>query len=77
MGQSTPFRPAPDGASHLFLVGRSKGGFWVARDLDGRSEGVFRDRKEAIRYALLEGGHANAVLLSPSAVEPSFGMGQR
>ncbi len=30
--------------SHLFLVGQSTRGFWVARDLEGRSEGIFRDR---------------------------------
>jgi hypothetical protein len=74
MGQSTPLRAAPENASHLFIVGQSKGGFWVARDLEGRSEGVFRDKKEAIRFALFEGGHPNAVMLSPSAVEPSFGV---
>ncbi|WP_332699875.1 hypothetical protein [Bosea sp. (in: a-proteobacteria)] len=61
--------------SHLFLVGQSKRGFWVARDLEGRSEGIFRDQKEAMRFALFEGGHANAVLLSPAPVEPSFGTG--
>jgi hypothetical protein len=77
MGQSTPFQPVPESTSHLFLVGQSKAGFWVARDLEGRSEGIFRDRKEAIRFALFEGGHPNAVMLSPNAVEPSFGMGVR
>ena len=61
--------------SHLFLVGQSTRGFWVARDLEGRSEGIFRDQKEAMRFALYEGGHANAVLLSPAPVEPSFGTG--
>lgn len=64
-------------ASHLFLVGRSAAGFWVARDLDGQSEGIFRERKDAVRFALSEGGHANAVMLSPNAVEPSFGRGLR
>ena len=77
MGQSTPFRPSLDGTSHLFLVGRSSGGFWVARDLEGVSEGIFRDKKTAVRFALSEGGHSNAVMLSPSAVEPSFGRGMR
>ncbi len=77
MGQAKPFHPKLDTASHLFLVGRSKGGFWVARDLEGRSEGIFRDKKDAVRFALFEGGHANAVMLSPNAVEPSFGMGVR
>jgi hypothetical protein len=77
MGQSTPFRSTPDSMSHLFLVGQSKAGFWVARDLEGCSEGIFRNKKEAIRFAIFEGGHHNAVMLSPNAVEPSFGMGVR
>lgn len=74
MGQSRPIRPL-DGTSHLFLVGQSKHGFWVARDLEGRSEGIFREKKDALRFAMFEGGHPNAVMLSPSAVEPSYGMG--
>lgn len=83
MGQSKPFqqsrplRPPLDNVSHLFLVGRSKAGLWVARDLEGHSEGVFRDKKDALRFALFEGGHANAVMLSPNIVEPSFGRGVR
>ena len=77
MGQAKPFQPEPDTTSHLFLVGRSTAGFWVARDLEGRTEGIFRDKKDAVRFALFEGGHANAVMLSPNAVEPSFGMGVR
>lgn len=77
MGQTMPLQPQPDAASHLFLVGRSKNGFWVARDLEGRSEGIFREKKDAVRFALFEGGHPNAVMLSPNAVEPSFGMGVR
>ena len=30
-----------------------------------------------MRFALFEGGHANAVMLSPHPVEPSFGLGTR
>ena len=29
----------------------------------------------AVRFALAEGGHPNAVLISPNGVEPSYGMG--
>ena len=61
MGHFKPLQPLT-GESHLFLVGRSSHGFWVARDLEGRSEGIFRNQKEAVRFALSEGGHANAVL---------------
>ncbi|WP_186417985.1 hypothetical protein [Bosea sp. CS1GBMeth4] len=74
MGQ---FKPLPlAGESHLFLVGQSSRGFWVARDLEG-SEGIFRNQKEAVRFALSEGGHPNAVLISPNGVEPSYGLGIR
>ena len=77
MGQSKPNKGLLDATSHLFLVGRSTGGFWVARDLEGSSEGIFREKKDAMRFALFEGGHANAVMLSPNIVEPTFGMGVR
>ena len=76
MGQAMPLQPL-DATSHLFLVGQSKAGFWVARDLEGQTEGIFRDKKDAVRFALFEGGHPNAVMLSPNAVEPSFGLGVR
>lgn len=76
MGQSIPLA-ATEMVSHLFLVGPSKGGFWVARDLEGTAEGIFRDKKDAVRFAMREGGHDNAVMLSPSPVEPSFGRGVR
>ncbi len=77
MGRSRSLQPPHSDASHLFLVGRSRAGFWVARDLEGVSEGIFRDRKDAMRFALFEGGHANAVMLSPHPVEPNFGRGTR
>jgi len=73
MGQAKPSAPAGD--SHLFLVGQSRHGYWVARDLEGRSEGIFRNQKDAVRFALSEGGHLNAVLISPNGVEPSYGTG--
>jgi hypothetical protein len=77
MGQHRPLGPRLCSASHLFLVGRSQAGFWVARDLEGSAEGVFPDRKAALRFALFEGGHANAVMLSPDGVEPSLGKAPR
>lgn len=57
---------------HLFVVGPCAHGLWTARDLDGSCEGVFRTRKAAIRFALVEGGHDNIVTLSTEPVEPSF-----
>ena len=49
MGHFKPLQPLT-GESHLFLVGQSSHGFWVARDLEGRSEGIFRNQKEAVRF---------------------------
>ncbi|QCI65741.1 RAG2 PHD domain containing protein [Phreatobacter stygius] len=59
-------------APHLFIVGPCSHGLWTARDLDGSAEGVFRTRKDAIRFALVEGGHDNVVTLSTEPIEPSF-----
>jgi hypothetical protein len=40
----------------LFLLGQNSHGQWIIRELHGRMEGLFRDRKEAIRFALYESG---------------------
>lgn len=40
----------------LFLLGQNSHGQWVIRELHGRMEGLFADRKEAIRFALYESG---------------------
>jgi hypothetical protein len=40
----------------VFLLGQNGHGLWVVRELHGRMEGLFSDRKEAIRFALYESG---------------------
>lgn len=72
MDRHRPLQTRLGSASHPVLIGRSQAGLWIARDLDGRSEGIFRDRKAAIRFALSEGGHANAAMLSPDGIESGF-----
>jgi hypothetical protein len=47
----------------LFLVAPLASGLWLARESEGRAEGLFRRREDAVRYARLEGGRSNAVLL--------------
>ena len=42
------------------------------RESEGRAEGVFRRREDAIRYARLEGGRQNAVLLMAGSGEPAL-----
>lgn len=55
----------------LFLVSPCEGGLWRARESEGRAEGVFRRREDAIRFARLEGGRQNAILLAPAAAKPA------
>jgi hypothetical protein len=69
---SEPLRRSRAVLPHLFIVGPSSQGLWTARDLDGSAEGIFRTRKDAIRFALAEGGHDNVVTVSTDPVEPSF-----
>lgn len=35
----------------LFFIGRNKGGFWVARDAEGRAGGIFLFKRSALRFA--------------------------
>ena len=60
------------GLSRLFLVCPSTDGQWLARDVHGLAEGIFRTRKDAVRFALAEGGHDNVVCFSPEPETPSF-----
>jgi hypothetical protein len=43
----------------IFLLGQNGHGQWVIRELHGRMEGLFKDRREAIRFALYESGTRN------------------
>jgi hypothetical protein len=50
-----PFRrPSEDVLSEAipaFFIGRNQSGFWVARDADGKSGGLFWSREAALRFA--------------------------
>ena len=49
-----PPRPDPEILSEaipLFFIGRNKDGFWVAREVDGRTGGVFLCKRSALRFA--------------------------
>ena len=39
---------------HDFEIARDESGHWVARDRDGLIGGVFRTRRDAVRFALFE-----------------------
>ena len=47
-------RPGPEDLSEaipVFFIGRNQDGFWVARDADGKSGGLFWRKEAAIRFA--------------------------
>lgn len=49
-----PGRPDPGVLSEavpLFFLGRNKNGFWVAREAEGRTGGVFLFKRSALRFA--------------------------
>jgi hypothetical protein len=40
----------------IFLLGQNGHGRWVVRELHGRMEGLFADRRDAIRFVFDESG---------------------
>lgn len=49
-----PPRPSSEifsDAIPLFFIGRNKDGFWVARESDGRTGGIFLRKRSALRFA--------------------------
>ena len=49
-----PQRPDPSILSEaipLFFIGRSRDGFWVARDVEGRVGGIFLRKRSALKFA--------------------------
>jgi hypothetical protein len=58
--------------SKTFIVCPSEDGHWIAREVHGRAEGLFVGRREAVRFAMSEGGTCNLVCLSPTAEAPSW-----
>jgi hypothetical protein len=52
----THFEP-PSCGSALVLIGQNSRGQWVAQEQSGLFGGLFKNRVEAVRYALFENGH--------------------
>jgi hypothetical protein len=69
-GQIAQLPPRPDrtilsDSIPLFFIGRNQSGFWVARESEGRSGGLFLFKRSAARFARkksLPGGCATMVL---------------
>ncbi|HMN71101.1 MAG TPA: hypothetical protein PKA55_04435 [Rhodoblastus sp.] len=57
-----------------FLIGQDSCGRWVVQDRRGLCGGLFINREEAIRFAMLESGlKPQAVLMVPEGLELSLG----
>ena len=46
-----------------FVVSQNPRGKWVARETRGMIEGVFRDQRDAVRFALYETGDPKSVVV--------------
>lgn len=46
--------PTTRASKSYFLLGQNADGLWVIRESTGRKAGMFRSRKEALRFACLE-----------------------
>jgi hypothetical protein len=51
----------------VFFIGRNREGFWVARDTDGRSGGLFWRREAALRFAQRSAAPARCAMVFPQA----------
>jgi hypothetical protein len=51
----------------LFYIGQNRDGFWVARDAEGRSGGVFLFKDSAVRFARAKTAPAGCALMFLSA----------
>ena len=56
MAQQTELPPRPDPgilneAIPLFFIGRNEDGFWVVRESDGQTGGIFLSKQSALRFA--------------------------
>ena len=67
-----PLRPLS--RSSLFFLGTDSRGNWVVRDQAGLCGGLFINRSEALRFAMLENGRRpRAVIMVPGILEFSIG----
>ena len=64
----------PQSRSSLFFIGTDRHGNWVVRDQVGLCGGLFVNRSDALRFAMLENGHRpQAVIIVPGILEFSIG----
>ena len=66
---STPFSQ-----SNRFRVGKDSRGRWVVQDQRGLRGGIFVDRVQALRFAMLESGNCpQAIIIVAGVLELDFG----
>jgi hypothetical protein len=59
---------SPDAS--LFRIGKDSHGHWVVQDQQGLRGGLFVDRAEALKFAMLENGNRpQAVIMVPGILE--------
>ena len=49
-----------------FFIGRNKDGFWVARDVKGRTGGIFLLKASAVSFARTQSGSGGCATIFPS-----------
>jgi hypothetical protein len=70
MNQAEPPSPRSSSHSSLFRVGKDSHGHWVVQDQQGLRGGLFVDRAEALKFAMLENGNRpQAVIMVPGVLE--------
>jgi len=62
--------PSSHSKSTKFLVGKNSRGNWVVQDQAGLCGGLFIDRAEAVKFAMLENGNRpQAIVMVPGILE--------
>jgi len=62
--------PSTPRAKSLFRIGKNSRGNWVVQDQSGLCGGLFVDRAEAVKFAMLENGNRpQAVIMVPGVLE--------
>jgi hypothetical protein len=62
MSNATHFTPVID-RHRTFEVAENEHGLWILHELHGLMEGVFRTRRDAVRFALFETGNPDSVVV--------------
>jgi len=62
--------PSTGRPKSLFWIGKNSRGNWVVQDQSGLCGGLFVDRAEAVKFAMLENGNQpHAVIIVPGILE--------